>query len=142
MKKSSEVVLVAAAVAASFLIPTLRALVPSEPSSEMPAPTAVAAEPSHTGFRTRIAPQLNLDEAQKTGLQAIRQQERAQMLSLQADTSLTAEQKRARAREIHLASRDEARAILTPEQQALIDQLRAARPASSRRPAFRKTSAS
>ncbi len=115
MKKSSEVLLVAVALAASFIVPSLEA-------GEAAAKRAAR--------RGAIAAELGLTDEQKSSLQALRQQERESLQALKADTALSAEEKRAKVQEIRQGFRGQAQGVFTPDQQARLKEHRASHPGS------------
>lgn len=110
MKRSSEIILVAALLAASFLVTSLRA------GESGPADRLAA-----------LAAELGLTPEQKSALQAIREQERSALRSLREDTSLSREQKRERARAIHREHSAQRRDVLTADQRAQLKEKRAER---------------
>ncbi len=71
----------------------------------------------------RMAQQLNLTEQQKSQIQPILQAQHQQMGALRSDTSLTAEQKRQRAKQIREQTHSQIQAILTPEQQKQLEEM-------------------
>ncbi len=66
---------------------------------------------------------LNLTPDQKAQIQPIMQSARQQVQTVRQDTSLTAEQKQAKIREIHQNTRSQIEALLTPEQQQQLQQM-------------------
>ena len=64
----------------------------------------------------RMSKELNLTDDQKEKLKPILQDEAQQMKSVQADNSLTAQQRRKKMREIHKTFEPQVQAVLTPEQ--------------------------
>lgn len=84
------------------------------------------------GIGRNMAQELNLTPAQKAQLKEIRQDARADMMAVRNDTSLTWEQKRARLQAIRAQMREAINQILTPEQQAQMQQLRQERRANRR----------
>lgn len=72
----------------------------------------------------RMAQRLNLSESQKTQMQSIFQQHRAEMQAVQQDSTLTAEQKQAKRQQIRQEMRSQLNGILTPEQQQQWQQMR------------------
>lgn len=74
-----------------------------------------------------MARELNLTDSQKAQLKPIFQQQRAQMQALKADTSLTQEQKREKFQQLRADGRKQFLAILTPEQQQKLRELRSRR---------------
>ncbi len=113
MKKSSEVLLVAAVLLAAALIPSLN---------------AGEAGPDRADRRAALSAELGLTGDQKASLQALRGQERAALAALKADTSLGADEKRAQARAIREGFRRQAESVFTAEQQAKLQERRANHP--------------
>ena len=74
--------------------------------------------------RADMAEKLGLSAEQKAGIKNIRQQERDALKALKDDSSLTKDQRKAKAQEIREASRAQSKAVLTPEQQAQAEALR------------------
>ncbi len=72
----------------------------------------------------KTAQRLNLSEAQKTQMQSIFQQHRAEMQAVQQDSTLTAEQKQAKRQQIREEMRSQLNSVLTPEQQQQWQQMR------------------
>jgi protein CpxP len=64
----------------------------------------------------RMSKELNLTDDQKEKVKPILQDEAQQMKSVQADNSLTAQQRRKKMREIHKTFEPQVQAVLTPEQ--------------------------
>jgi Spy/CpxP family protein refolding chaperone len=71
-----------------------------------------------------MARELNLTDAQKAQLKPMFQQQRAQMQALKADTSLTQDQKREKLQQLRADGRKQFLAVLTPEQQQKLRDLR------------------
>ena len=67
---------------------------------------------------------LNLSQQQKDQIKPIFQSTRQQVQALRADSSLTPEQRRAKVKEIRQSQQAQLRAILTPEQQQQLQQMR------------------
>jgi periplasmic protein CpxP/Spy len=65
----------------------------------------------------QLATELNLTEDQKTQLKPILQGEFKQLKAVHDDTSLGADQKEAKMKEIHEGAKSQINSILTPEQQ-------------------------
>lgn len=76
----------------------------------------------------RLSKELNLTDEQKAKLQPLFEEHRKQMQSIWQDTSLTPEQKRAKAKELRQSHHQQMMAVLTPEQQQKFQQMRANRP--------------
>ncbi|HYC72953.1 MAG TPA: hypothetical protein VEB66_17205 [Opitutaceae bacterium] len=107
MKRSSEVILVAALLAASFVIPNLRAG-DSDPAER----------------RAALAAELGLSAEQQASLDAIRAHERAALEQLKSDTTLSPEQKRGQLRAIRHDHAGQRRGVLTADQQAKLEEKR------------------
>ena len=73
----------------------------------------------------RLSKRLNLTDDQKEKLKPILQDEDRQLTTLESDSTLSAEQKRRKAREIRMSSKSQMDAILTPEQKEKIPGRRA-----------------
>ncbi len=86
--------------------------------------TPAAASPTHNqmhGDRAeqklkRLSKRLNLTDDQKEKIRPILQDEEKQLTNLDSDTTMTPQQKHRKTREIHMSSRSQMDAILTPEQ--------------------------
>ena len=77
------------------------------------------------GFRAgRGFQALNLTEQQKEQLKPVFQTTRQQMQALRSDTTLTAEQRREKMKEIRQSEMTQMKSILTPEQQQQLQQMR------------------
>ncbi|MCX7705462.1 MAG: hypothetical protein N2115_04305 [bacterium] len=68
---------------------------------------------------------LNLTEEQKAKIKEIQKSRREQLSALKQDTTLTAEQRREKARAIFESTQKQIDEILTPEQRQQLEQLRA-----------------
>lgn len=80
----------------------------------------------HPGPKERLqtlAKELNLTAEQKQQVGALLKQQMEEGRALRADTSLSREQKREKMEAMRKASREQIRALLTPEQQAKYDAL-------------------
>jgi Spy/CpxP family protein refolding chaperone len=64
-----------------------------------------------------IATELNLSDAQQQQIKPILQNEFQQLKAVKDDTSLSADQKEAKAKEIHSGVKSQMQGILTPDQQ-------------------------
>lgn len=82
------------------------------------------------GDGRNMTQELNLSAAQKEQMKSIRQRSRAAIMELRDDTSLSPQEKRARMRTIRTQVQDSINAILTPEQQAKMQELRQERRAN------------
>ncbi len=74
-----------------------------------------------------MSKKLNLTDEQKTKLQPIFQDEFQQMKAVREDTSLSREQKRDKMKQIHETFHPQVMAVLTPDQQQKLEQMRANR---------------
>lgn len=72
----------------------------------------------------KFAEALNLTPDQKEALKSIRENERQQAQAIKNDSSLTAEQKKAKFKELRKSSHEQMMAKLTPEQQEKFKELR------------------
>lgn len=111
MKRSSEVILVAALLAASFVIPSLQA------------------DASADDRRGALAAELGLTPEQQASLDSIRSQEKAALEALKADTALAPEEKREKMRTLRESFSGQRRQVLTAEQQAKLKEKRGERAA-------------
>jgi protein CpxP len=102
-----------------------------DPSAPLPPPQDQAG-PRHGGaggmrgnqveFLTK---KLNLTPDQVTQVKAIDADTMKQMMALRSDTSLTADEKKPKMMDIHKASQDKIRALLTDDQKTKFDELQA-----------------
>lgn len=97
----------------------------SAQTADQSAPPAVARGP-HAGKRgvDRMAQQLNLTDQQKTQMQSLFQAQRQQAQSIRQDTSLTAQQKQDKLKQLRESTHQQMQGVLTPEQQQKFQQLR------------------
>ncbi|HEX3967454.1 MAG TPA: Spy/CpxP family protein refolding chaperone [Edaphobacter sp.] len=101
-----------------------------DPSAPPPPPPPGQAGPRHGGpggmrgnqveFLTK---KLNLTPDQVTQVKAIDEDSWKQMKALREDTSVAQQDRRAKMMDIHKASQDKIRGLLTPDQQAKFDTL-------------------
>ncbi len=126
MKKSNEVLLFVALLGAAFVLPSLHA------EDAPPPPPPPADHPEHGPGRRgpgqmweRAAKELSLTADQEAKWKEIGQQERTALEAIRNDESIPKEEKRAKAMEAMKPFADQRRAILTPDQQAKFDELRA-----------------
>jgi Spy/CpxP family protein refolding chaperone len=75
-------------------------------------------------LRKHVAKKLDLTDAQKEQLKAKRAELKTALQSIRNDSTLSKEQKHAKARELVASARTNFRSVLTPEQQAKLDQAR------------------
>lgn len=71
-----------------------------------------------------LSQKLNLSDDQKANIKPILQDQMQQMKAVRTDSSLSEEQKRAKIKSIHDSSHDRINAVLTPEQQAKLKQMK------------------
>lgn len=71
----------------------------------------------------KMAQELNLSDAQKEQMKSIRQRSTAAIMAVRNDTSLSPEQKRAQMKTIRTQVKDSIDAVLTPEQQAKMQEI-------------------
>lgn len=84
-----------------------------------------AQEQRRERLREHLEDKLDLTAEQKTRMQAINQAQRAELEALKADTSLSKEDRRTKAAAIHEKYKAQRDAVLTPEQRAKADKMRA-----------------
>jgi Spy/CpxP family protein refolding chaperone len=122
MKTLTKITLLAAGLAAVAL-PTFAADKDAK-AAHRGRPGLRALAKHRTELRARIAHRLDLTDAQKQQLKAKRAETKSALQALRADTSLTKEQKHAKARELIASTRGNLRSVLTPDQQTKLDQMR------------------
>ena len=71
-----------------------------------------------------ISSELNLSDAQKQQLKPVLKSEAQQLKAVKADASLSDDQKRAKAKEIHQNAKSQMSTILTPDQQKKLAAMR------------------
>ncbi len=100
--------------------PSQSAPTQSTPTQAAPGPAGAGSEtaPAHAQPQSQTAEEnpLNLTDEQKAKLRPILQEQNQQMEALRNDTSMTQEQKVAKANEVRQNASPKIRAILTPEQ--------------------------
>ena len=79
----------------------------------------------HRGGREHVAKQLNLTADQQEKLKAIRKSQHEEMKALKENTSLTAEQQKAKRAELHKKYADQSTAIYTPAQKEQMEKMKA-----------------
>jgi Spy/CpxP family protein refolding chaperone len=84
------------------------------------------AAPADQGKRAR--PDLNLTDDQKAQMKKIHEDAKSQVAAVNNDTSLSADQKQAKIRSIHMSSHKQMEALLTPEQRQTQKQWRHSHP--------------
>lgn len=131
MKNILRITLLATALSAAF--PLVNAATPANVAPSMdPATTTLGARqprvrgmPHRRAVAHRIARKLDLNQSQIAQLKTIRGSMRTTLHSIRANTGLTPDQKKAQAREALQSSRAQMRALLTPEQQAKLEEMKA-----------------
>ena len=89
----------------------------SQPASTAPAPRHGHKQGDRAEQRLkRLSKKLNLTDDQKEKVRPILQDEEKQLTDMEADSTLTAQQKHKKTKEIRRSSRSQLDAILTPEQ--------------------------
>ena len=73
----------------------------------------------------KMAEKLNLTDDQKTQLKSIHQDAMTQAKAIKADTTLSKDQKKAKLKDLHEQTKTKTDAILTPEQQQKMQQMKA-----------------
>jgi periplasmic protein CpxP/Spy len=84
------------------------------------------AAPADQGKRSR--PDLNLTDDQKAQMKKIHEDAKSQIAAVNSDTSLSADQKQAKIRTIHMSTHKQTEALLTPEQRQTQKQWRHSHP--------------
>ena len=124
MKALLKISVLAASLAA-FVIPSLHAAdAGSAPAPADKHPGLGGLLQRRAAIRRQVLHRLKLSDDQKAQLKAGQAKTRDAVKSIRADTSLTPEQKKAKVRETLQTARAEMRGVLTPEQQAKLDQIR------------------
>jgi Spy/CpxP family protein refolding chaperone len=85
---------------------------------------STATAPSKQERGEKFAQELNLTDEQKTALKSIRENEKQQAEAIKSDSSLTADQKKAKFKELRKTSREQMMAKLSPEQQQKFKEMR------------------
>jgi periplasmic protein CpxP/Spy len=83
-----------------------------------PKPQTMQSDSSHHFRKGKMMDNLNLTADQKAQLKAMREDSKQQRDAIHNDASLSAEQKKAKMKELHKTQSDKMNSILTPEQQA------------------------
>jgi Spy/CpxP family protein refolding chaperone len=84
------------------------------------------AAPADQGKRAR--PDLNLSDDQKAQMKKIYEDAKSQIAAVNNDTSLSADQKQAKVRSIHMSTHKQTEALLTPDQRQTQKQWRKSHP--------------
>jgi Spy/CpxP family protein refolding chaperone len=71
-----------------------------------------------------ISTELNLTDAQKQQIKPILQSEVQQLKSVRDNTSLSADQRQSKAKDIHQSSKSQIEGVLTPDQQKKLESMR------------------
>ena len=112
----------------TILILMAAALTFAQPSQESQAPTTDKHAGMHQGMSAdqhlqMLSERLNLTDDQKTKIKPVLEDQLQQMKAVHEDSSLSEEQKHAKAKSIHESMHDQINAVLTPEQQAKFKQM-------------------
>ena len=75
-------------------------------------------------FSKEVQKELGLTDQQRQQLQGIRQEQKRQTQAIRNDSTLTQEQRREKARQLHLSSQERIKGILTLDQQQKMAQFR------------------
>jgi Spy/CpxP family protein refolding chaperone len=94
---------------------------------------ATSSRPKHSGMRgdraeqrlKRLSKKLNLTDEQKEKARPILQDEEKQLTAMESESSMTAQQKHKKTRDIRMASRSQLDGLLTDEQKTKLPQRRA-----------------
>jgi len=138
MKPISKSVYSAACLALGLAFTSTFVSAATEASPATPPPDAPGSAHAQSGHRRHgrapqlglgreMAAKLGLSEAQVSQLKTAREATRDQIRAVRADTTLSPEDKHARMRQILADSKQQMQKILTPEQQAKLQELRAER---------------
>jgi Spy/CpxP family protein refolding chaperone len=106
------------------------ATTPSTSSSGTQATTNTSTNQEKRGekmreHRDKMAKELGLTDDQKSQMKTIHQDARKQAQAIKNDSSLSADQKKAKMKELHEQTMAKSEAILTPEQKQKMEQLKA-----------------
>ncbi len=98
----------------------------SQPATPTPAPKHRHMQGDRSEQRLkRLSKKLNLTDDQKEKIRPILQDEEKQLTEMEADSTLTAQQKHKKTKEIRRSSRSQMVAVLTPEQKEKLPSARA-----------------
>jgi Spy/CpxP family protein refolding chaperone len=86
----------------------------------------IQAAPADQG--RRVHPDLNLSDDQKAQMKKIHEDAKSQIAAVNNDTSLSADQKQAKVRSIHMSTHKQTEALLTPDQRQTQKQWRKSHP--------------
>ncbi len=117
MSKRSSVLAFVLALLVALTAP--RVVAQAQPSAVDPETKAKVQEKL-----TKMSTELNLTDAQKQQLQPILQSETQQLKAVKSDTSLSDDQKQAKAKGIHQSYKSQISNILTPDQQKKLATMR------------------
>ena len=123
MKTLLRLTLLAAGLIAAVLPAANAAEATQDPAAKHPRLRAMLA--LRQAVNQRVAKKLGLSADQVAQLKADRAKAAAAVKTIRADTSLTPDQKKAKVRETVQAARAEMRGVLTPDQQAKLQKMRA-----------------
>ena len=106
-----------------FAIGALLAALPATYAEETPAPAGETRREKMEKGGERMADALGLSDDQRAKFKVINEQEKTELKTLRSDPTLSDEDRRAKAGELHKKYRDQRDALLTPEQKAKADKM-------------------
>lgn len=122
MKTLTKITVLAASLAAVGFSPLSAKPAKSDASDAHPRLRALMEK--RAKVRAHVAERLGLSEEQKATLKARRTQTAEALKAIRGDATLTAEQKKAKARDTLQAARADLRGVLNADQQAKLDRVR------------------
>jgi Spy/CpxP family protein refolding chaperone len=134
MNKPILLTLALAAVAAAPFATRAEDAKPAPPAGERPARPPGAGPKDPAERLKTLKEKLGLTEEQTAKVKEIFEKHRGEFAALRKDESLKPEDKRAKLLELRKAEMGEVRALLTPEQQEKMKELRPVRPAGENKP--------
>jgi len=108
-------------VAALFVTCAMPVLTRAQDASQAPAQTQEQAAPAH---KPMDRPNLNLTDDQKAEMKKIHEGAKSQIEAIKNDSSLRADQKQAKIREVRKDTHKQIEAMLTPEQRKTMREFR------------------
>ena len=124
MKKSNEVLLLAALIAAALVVPSLSAEEPAAGKPDRRERWQERREEVRDNLQ-KMAEELGLTAEQKTQIKAIHEGNRGKLQAIRDDASLSQDQKREQAKALRQSTQAKVDALLTPEQRVKAKELRA-----------------
>ena len=125
MKSMFRIAIIAAGLVVAAL-PAARAADETQPTPPPPGggPRGEWREHRQEMMGKEMTEKLGLSQDQQDKVKAIREKNQADIKAVRDDASLTEDQKREKIRELRMNSMKDIRAVLTPDQQAKMDQMR------------------